>query len=186
MVKDRQQGDAQVQADTETHAPKHGREDCVMNSGQKHDKTRKEKEHRNMKQRGQRLDGPREMQLLDALGEERADPRALVRAVAQLRHAEVSAGPLLQRRGQQGACETDHEAAEPERVVPDGGSGWPERGRIGGCGGQRNGRLRAVVGCEDLGDGREIERGGVLRARLQSLVGPDEKSRDRGRKQTSL
>lgn len=85
-----------------------------------------------MKQRGQGLDGPRQMQLLYALGEKRADPRALVGAVAGLRrHADVSASPLLQRSGQQSAGETDHEAGEPECVVPDGGRGWLERRGIG-------------------------------------------------------
>ena len=102
-----------------------------MDGGQKHDETREEKEYGNMEQRGQRLDGPGQMQLLYALGEERANPRALVRAVARLRHAEVPAGPLLQRSGQQRARNADHQAAKPERIVPYGGCGRPKRGRIG-------------------------------------------------------
>ena len=158
-----------------------------MDGAQKHDETRKKEEYRDMKQRGQRLDGPGKMQLLDALCKERADARTLVGAVARLRHAEVSAGPLLQRGGQQRAGEADDEAAEPQRIVPDGGCGRPKRARIGGRWGQQN-RLRSVEngGGQDLGDGREIERRVVLRARLQVLVGRDKKSRDRGRKQTSL
>ena len=127
------------------------------------------------------------MQLFYALGEERANPRALVRAVARLRHTEVPAGPLLQRSGQQRAGNADHQAAKPERIVPDDSCGRPKRGRIGRRWGQRD-RLGSVGngGGQDLGDGREIEGGVVLCAWLQVLVGPCKKSRNRGRKQTGL
>jgi len=148
VAKDGQQGDAQVQAEAETHAREHDREDRVVNGGQKHGEAGEEEEHGDVQQRRQRRDGPGQMQLLYPLGEKRADARALVRAVPRLRHAEVPAGPLLQRRGEQGACEADHEAREPESVVPDGGPRRPERGRIGGRRGQRDRyrrRLRPVA-----------------------------------------
>jgi hypothetical protein len=49
MAEDRQQGDAQVHADADSHTPKNNREDSTVDSEQEHNEACKEKEHRNMK-----------------------------------------------------------------------------------------------------------------------------------------
>ena len=73
-----------------------------------------------------------------------------VRGVISLNYLEVSAGPLLHERGHERACETEHEAEEPDRVDEYHGSGGGEgsrraRGETGAIG---MGKLLGYL-CED-------------------------------------
>ena len=83
-----------------------------------------------MQQRGQGLDRPRKVQLVDALGKVRPNTRPLERTVPGMSDSKVSTSPLLQQSRQQCAREAHEQAQKPERVDPDGRYRRRELGRV--------------------------------------------------------
>jgi hypothetical protein len=96
MPKHRHECDAHVHARTKTDPRYRHIEDRVIDIEKEHGKACEEEEKREVQQRGQRFDRPRETKVIDTLSKERANSRSLVWTVSCLDESHVATRPLLE------------------------------------------------------------------------------------------
>ena len=107
-----------------------------------------------------------------------------MRWVTSFNYVEVSAGPLLQKRSQNGTYETEHKAEEPDRV--------DKYHRSGGGEGELDRRSYGVTGIVSIGIGKllgylcEEEVGGEVGILLQGRVADGDKGSHRRREKANL
>ena len=114
MPKDWHERDAYVYACAKPD-PRYGHiEDRIIDVEKEHSEAREKEKQREVQQRGQCFNCPREMKLVDALSKERTNSRSLVWTVSCLGEFHVPTRPSLQQSRQECACETDDQAQEPQ------------------------------------------------------------------------
>ena len=158
--------------------------DSLISKEGENDEPGEEQEDTDGKEGRQQIDDPDNDELAHASGKVFSGMGTKMRWPKSFNYLEVSASPLLQKRGQKGTDETEHKVEEPCSV--------DKYNRSGGGEGELDRRTWGVTGIVSIGVGKllgylcEEEVGGDVGILLQGRVADGDKGSHRGRKKANL